>query len=132
MVGQIIRPGELDTKIEKTGVLLRDKNLWDTVWVPEQKTGLLVKVTIVHRFHVPGAYTQAVRQYESNPDSIVWARHELGNGHFSWFALYADSEAYEAPEGVTESDRFLTHYSNKILRRPQDETTNANFVKKTY
>ena len=132
MTNYVILPGQLETRQEKTGNKLKDKNLWDTVWVPEEKTGLLVKVTIVHKFHVPGAYTKAVEQHESNPDNIVWARHELGNGHFRWFALYADSEAYDAPEGVTDSDKFLTHYSNKRLRRPQDETTNANFVQKFY
>lgn len=132
MVNHVIKPSELSTKREKTGTKLRDKQLWDTVWVTESKTGMLVKVIIVDKVHVPGTYTRAVEKDESNPDNIVWAKHDLGNGHFSWFALYADSEAEEAPEGITDADKFLTHYSNKMLRRPQDETTNANFVQKYY
>ena len=129
MVGRaIIRSASLETKREKSGAKLRDMELWDFVWVPEERSGLLVKVQIVHRFHVPGAYTEAVSKYESDPDKIVWAKHDIGNGHFSWFALYADSEAEIAPEGVTESDKFLANFKRRALYRPPDETTRDEFI----
>lgn len=123
---------ELETKREKSDKKLRDMKLGDMVWVPEQNTGLLVKVMIVHKFHVPGAYSKAVEKDEGNPDNIVWAKHELGNGHFRWFALYADSEAEIAEKGITDSDKFTTHHENSSLRTAPDETTQENFIKKLY
>ena len=123
---------ELETRREKTDKRLRDMQLGDTVWVPEQNIGLLVKVIIVHKFHVPGAYSRAVEKDESNPDNIVWAKHDLGNGHFRWFALYADSEAEIAEEGVTDSDKFISHHKNSSLYTAPDETTDDNFIKKLY
>ena len=123
MVGHIMRTAPLKTKRERTGTTLRDMKLWDTVWVPEKKTGLLVKVQIVHKNHVPGAYQKAVSKFEGDEDAIVWAKHDIGNGHFSWFALYADSEAELAPEGVTDSDKYLEHFKKRDLYRAPDETT---------
>lgn len=124
VVGLTVAKVALKTQVDKkAGGTLKDKNLGDEVWVPEEKTGLLVKVTIVHELHVPGKYSEGIKKYESKSDNIVWAKQDLGNAHFRWFALYADALVDEAIDKVVEEDKYFNHFDKRTLYKEQDETT---------
>jgi hypothetical protein len=118
------------TRIEKSSQKIRDLELGEITWVPETKTGLLVQVEIVHKFHVPGKYTDQINTYESDPDKIVWAKQDLGNGHFSWYALYADAEVSVAPDGIVPVDKFTSNNKFNLLKTPSDDT--SEFIKRIY
>ena len=53
----------------------------------------------------------------------MWVKQELGGARFKWFALYADAEIEEAPNGVSESDKYLNFHSVKTLYRNPDSTS---------
>ena len=130
MFGIKVARNKLKTIKRKTGKCIKDLQLGDKVWVTEEKTGLLVRVTIVHKFHVPGTYSEKVKKYEKNEDNIVWAKQELGNARFMWYALYANAEIEESIDGVKEEDKYLNSYSVKNLYSDPDFTSSLEPLKK--
>mgnify|MGYP001592028973 CR=1 FL=1 len=123
MINVRISKAQLKTPREKTGKRIKDLNLGDPVWVIEEKTGLLVQAIIVHEVHVPGKYVEELEKYEKNSHNRIWAKQELGNARFRWFALYADGEVEEAPDGVIESDKYLNFHSVTDFYRNPDYTS---------
>lgn len=116
---------KLNTPRHRTGQKIRDKTIGDVVWITEDKTGLLVKSTIVHEFHVPGQYSEAVKKYEKNPNNIVWAKQELGGSRFRWVALYADAEVEEVVDNISGDDIYLNHYKVQTLYSEPDNTSRS-------
>lgn len=116
---------KLKTPLQKTGTQLKDVPLGEEVWVTDDKTGLLVKATIVHEFHVPGQYSDAVKKYENNPSNIVWAKQELGGSRFRWFALYANSKINEVIDKISGEDIYLNHHKIQTLYHEPDATSRS-------
>lgn len=121
---------KLLTPREKSDKHIKDLNLGDDVWITEGKTGLLVKAIIVHEVHVPGKYVEKLKKYEKSPNNRVWAKQELGNARFKWFALYADAKIEESTERIKEEDKYLNFYSVKNLYKDPDFTSSLEPMKK--
>lgn len=122
---------KLQTQVESTKKQIKELALGDEVWVTEGKTGLLVKVVIVHEFHVPGLYVEQTKKYEKDSSKVVWAKQDLGGSRFRWFALYADAEIDNAPDGVLEKDKYFNFYHPQNLYKNSDNTSSLEPIKLT-
>ena len=123
MLGIKVAKPKLHTKVEQTGRKIRDLALGDETWITEEKTGLLVKCVIVHEYHVPGTYTDQIKKQEKDSSKIVWAKQELGNARFRWFALYADAYVDEVLNDISSRDKYFNFYSPKTLYKNPDFTS---------
>ena len=123
---------KLETIVEQSDDSLRNKGVGDKIWLTEPSTGLLMKATIMHHYHVPSRYVEQLSTIEPDMDNIVWARVDLGNGHFTWHAIYADAPVYTAPVGVKDTDKFSSHHSFNRLKKEPDFHADGVFRKELY
>lgn len=106
---------KLTTATEQIGSA-SDLDIGEVIWLTDWKTGLLLEAYVVHVNHVPSKYVEQLSQIESNTDDIVWARVDLGGGHFQWHAVYSESPLLGAEEDIKEEDVFASHHSLNSLK----------------